>query len=66
MYICCGLNFYFGLIFFCLVLLQNKLLLTENGENLISAQPRINTHLEKAPLKVQKLNTCKRPRCLIE
>ena len=39
--------------------------LAENGENLISAQPRISAHLEKAPtLKVQKFN--KRPRRLIE
>ena len=31
----------------CTVLLQNKhTTLAENGENLISAQPRIGTHLE--------------------
>ena len=42
-----------------------KFSLTENGENLISAQPRISAHLEWAPtLKVQKLN--KRPGRLIE
>ena len=40
-------------------------LLTENGENVISAQPRISAHLEYAPtLKVQNLN--KRPGRLIE
>ena len=40
-------------------------LLTENGENVISAQPRISAHLEYAPtLKVQKFN--KRPGRLIE
>ena len=33
--------------------------LTETGENLISAQPQISAHLEKAPtLKVQKLIKC--------
>ena len=49
-----------------IVLLQNKhTSLAENGENLISAQPRIITHLEQAPtLKVQKFN--KRPGRLIE
>ena len=40
-------------------------LLTENGENVISAQPRIGAQLEYVPtLKVQKLN--KRPGRLIE
>ena len=39
------MNSYNALIF-CHVLLQNKLLLTENGENLISAQPRMSAHLE--------------------
>ena len=44
-----------------IVLLQNKhTSLAENGENLISAQPRISAHLELAPtLKIQKFN--KRP-----
>ena len=40
-------------------------LLTENGENVISAQPRISAHLEYAPtLKIQKSN--KRPGRLIK
>ena len=49
-----------------IVLLQNKrTTLTENVENLISAQPQISAHLELAPtLKVQKFN--KRPGRLIE
>ena len=55
-----------------IALLQNKhTTLVENGENLISAQPRISAqsrisaHLELAPtLKVQKFN--KRPGRLIE
>ena len=45
---------------FCFYLLfcyKVNFLLTENGENLISAQPRLSAHLELAPtLKVQKLS----------
>ena len=49
-----------------IVLLQNKhTTIAENGENLISAQPRISANLEYVPtLKVQKFN--KRPGRLIE
>ena len=49
-----------------IVLLQNKhTTLAENGENLISAQPRISANLKYVPtLKVQKFN--KRPGRLIE
>ena len=49
-----------------IALLQNEhTSLAENGENLISAHPRISAHLEYAPtLKVQKFN--KRPGRAIE
>jgi len=53
---------------FCSYLLfcyKVNFLLTENGENLISAQPQISAHLKEAPtLKVQNLN--ERPGRLIE
>ena len=38
------------------VLLQNKhTTLAENGENLISAQPQISTHLNKRPISRSKI-----------
>ena len=44
---------------------KRDLLLAENDENLVSAQPRISAHLKYAPtLKVQKFN--KRPGRLIK
>ena len=39
-----------------IVLLQNKhTSLAENGENLISAQPQISTHLNKRPISRSKI-----------
>ena len=56
---------FYHVLFSFIVLLKINFLLIENGENVISAQPRISAHLEYAPtLKVQKLN--KRPGRLIE